>query len=162
MPLNEVIIDEQTWDGAPHTRQLEWDINIRELLSGPTLVFLKDAQRLSISMNEQRFYLEIFDADGQSLQTHSLPHQILKEQIQEYVDVVREISNAQSSGKQHRVDALDMAKKVTHDRAGRIIKRELKPLEMDLTTTRRLFTLLLSIRVDTTRLTGIYGHRRIR
>jgi len=55
-----------------------------------------------------------------------------------------------------------MAKKVTHDRAGRVLKRELRDFGFDLETSRRLFTLLLSLRVDTTRLVGIYGHRRIR
>jgi uncharacterized protein (UPF0262 family) len=60
------------------------------------------------------------------------------------------------------MEALDMAKKVTHDRAGRVLKRELRDFGFDLETSRRLFTLLLSLRVDTTRLVGIHGHRRIR
>ena len=55
-----------------------------------------------------------------------------------------------------------MAKKVTHDKAGRALKRHLRDLRMDHPTARRLFTLLVSLRVDTTRLTGVYGHRRIR
>ncbi|MBW2223750.1 MAG: UPF0262 family protein [Deltaproteobacteria bacterium] len=60
------------------------------------------------------------------------------------------------------MEALDMAKKVTHDRAGRVLKRELRDVGFDLETSRRLFTLLLSLRVDTTRLVGIHGHRTIR
>ena len=60
------------------------------------------------------------------------------------------------------MEALDMAKKVTHDRAGRVLKRELRQFGLDFETARRLFTLLLSLRVDTTRLTGIHGHRTIR
>ena len=58
--------------------------------------------------------------------------------------------------------ALDMAKKVTHDRVGRLLKRELRGLGFDLETSRRLFTLLLSLRVDTTKLPGVHGHRTIR
>jgi hypothetical protein len=62
----------------------------------------------------------------------------------------------------NQIEALDMAKKVTHDRAGRLLKRELRDFGLDLETSRSLFTLLLSLRVDTTKLTGIHGHRTIR
>jgi hypothetical protein len=55
-----------------------------------------------------------------------------------------------------------MAKKVTHDDAGRKLQRLCRPLGADHDTCRRLFSLLLALRVDTTRLTGIHGHRPIR
>ena len=162
MPLSKVIIDEQTFSEATQDRHLEWDLNIREFLNPATLVFDEEAHYLKVTMNEQRFMLEAHDTAERLLSSYVLPHRLLSEQVQEYVDVVRQISNAQSSGMQHRVDALDMAKKVTHDRTGRILKRELKRFRLNLATARRLFTLLLAIRIDTTRLTGIYGHRRVR
>ncbi|MBW1831057.1 MAG: UPF0262 family protein, partial [Deltaproteobacteria bacterium] len=79
--------------------------------------------------------------------------------ITEYIDIVRQIADADGV---NQMEALDMAKKVTHDRAGRVLKRELRDVGFDLETSRRLFTLLLSLRVDTTRLVGIHGHRTIR
>ena len=162
MALNRVTIDEQTWAQATPARQLEWEANIRELLNPSELVFRADADDLAIALNEQRTRLQVTNASGQVVLTAELPHRLLSAQVQEYIDVVRQIENAQNSGRLHRIDALDMAKKVTHDRAGRILKRELGELQMDLATARRLFTLLLSIRLDTSKLMGIYGHRRVR
>ena len=61
-----------------------------------------------------------------------------------------------------RLEALDMAKKVTHDKAGRMIRRLAPDLGLDLETARRLFSLLFSLRVDTTKLLGAHGHRTAR
>jgi uncharacterized protein (UPF0262 family) len=60
------------------------------------------------------------------------------------------------------MEALDMAKKVIHDRAGRVLKRELREVGVDLDTARRLFSLLLGLKVDTTRLPGLRGHQTLR
>jgi len=81
----------------------------------------------------------------------------LSDHIDEYLDTVRQITSA---GSLNQVEALDMAKKVTHDRAGRVLKRALREYGFDLETSRRLFTLLLSLKVDTTRITGVRGHPR--
>ena len=99
------------------------------------------------------------DDEDSELVTIIIPHELLSEHITEYVDIVRQIADADGV---NQMEALDMAKKVTHDRAGRVLKRELRDVGFELETSRRLFTLLLSLRVDTTRLVGIHGHRTIR
>ena len=86
----------------------------------------------------------------------------LAELVHEYVDVVRELARADVQGGLARLEALDMAKKVTHDKAGRLLQRRCVDLEIDHPTARRLFSLLFALRVDTTRLHGVHGHRRIR
>ena len=154
MPLSAVVIDERTLQRGSEAQHVEWEANIRELLSKG-----EDAATLHVSVAEQGFVLDFRMDDGRELGSIAIPHELLSEHITEYIDIVRQIADADGV---NQMEALDMAKKVTHDRAGRVLKRELRDFGFDLETSRRLFTLLLSLRVDTTRLVGIYGHRRIR
>ena len=154
MPLSAVVIDERTLQRGSEAQHVEWEANIRELLSKG-----EDAATLHVSVAEQGFVLDFRMDDGRELGSIAIPHELLSEHITEYIDIVRQIADADGV---NQMEALDMAKKVTHDRAGRVLKRELRELGFDLEASRRLFTLLLSLRVDTTRLVGIHGHRRIR
>ncbi len=159
MPLSAVNIDENTWEHTTEARRIEWEANIREFLSPDKLEIRPDLAELDIAVTEQQIELTAKDEAGQALDQTALPHRVLAPHIHEYVDTVRQIASADGLA---RVEALDMAKKVTHDRAGRFLKRHFRELHMDHATARRLFTLLFSLRVDTTRLVGVHGHRRIR
>jgi uncharacterized protein (UPF0262 family) len=162
MPLADVRIDEQTWEEATPERRLEWEANVRELLDAAEQSMREGAAALRVTFTQQHFLLELDDAAGARLAAVELPHDELAEVVREYVDIVRQIASTDGPGGLTRLEALDMAKKVTHDRAGRLLKRRCKDLGLDHPTARRLFTLLLSLRVDTTRLVGVHGHRRIR
>lgn len=162
MPLREVVIDDRTWSEAEEPRRREWSSSIRELLEPEGLVIREDAHRLLVTVTEQATWLELRDEDGELLEQVSIPRDALSDHITEYVDIVRQIAKEDTPGHPGRLEALDMAKKVTHDRAGRTLKRLCKDLGIDLATARRLFTLLLSLRVDTTKLVGIHGHRGVR
>ncbi|MBW2547601.1 MAG: UPF0262 family protein [Deltaproteobacteria bacterium] len=143
MPLHAVVIGERTLARGSEAQHVEWDANVRELLSKAGSQ-AEDVATLHVSMTEQQFLLDFRDEDDSELVTIIIPHELLSEHITEYIDIVRQIADADGV---NQMEALDMAKKVTHDR---------------LETSRRLFTLLLSLRVDTTRLVGIHGHRTIR
>ncbi|MBW2189153.1 MAG: hypothetical protein DRH23_02825 [Deltaproteobacteria bacterium] len=158
MPLHAVVIGERTLARGSEAQHVEWDANVRELLSKAGSQ-AEDVATLHVSMTEQQFLLDFRDEDDSELVTIIIPHELLSEHITEYIDIVRQIADADGV---NQMEALDMAKKVTHDRAGRVLKRELRDVGFDLETSRRLFTLLLSLRVDTTRLVGIHGHRTIR
>jgi len=158
MALHSVLIDQRISERGSEAQQVEWEANVRELLSAARGC-LRTVETLQIALTEQHFVLD-FRADGaRQLEVVVIPHELLSEHISEYVDIVRQIADADGL---NQMEALDMAKKVTHDRAGRLLKRELRQFGCDLETSRRLFTLLLSLRVDTTRLVGIHGHRTIR
>jgi uncharacterized protein (UPF0262 family) len=158
MPLHAVVIGERTLAHGSEAQHVEWDANVRELLSKAGSQ-AEDVATLHVSMTEQQFLLDFRDEDDSELVTIIIPHELLSEHITEYIDIVRQIADADGV---NQMEALDMAKKVTHDRGGRVLKRELRDVGFDLETSRRLFTLLLSLRVDTTRLVGIHGHRTIR
>jgi len=158
MALNAVLIDERTLQRGSEAQQVEWEAIVREFLSRAKSN-VEEAASLHVAVTEQGFVMSFQTDQAQGLGTIEIPHQLLSEHITEYIDIVRQIADADGL---NQMEALDMAKKVTHDRAGRVLKRELRDFGFDLETSRRLFTLLLSLRVDTTRIVGIHGHRTIR
>jgi len=157
MPLEGVVIDERTRSRGSEAQQVEWDANVRELISSAEA--LDEPFTLQVSVTEQHFLVEAKDSEGETVHAKALPHEALSEHITEYVDIVRQIADAEGV---NQLEALDMAKKVTHDRAARVVRRQLRELGFDHESARKLFTLLLSLRVDTTKLVGIHGHRPIR
>ncbi len=158
MPLTAVAIDERTMQRGSDSRRAEWEANIRELLAKPVCDITSETT-LRIELTEREFLLRFEADDDGSSKTIEVGHELLAEQITDYLDIVRQMTAADSL---NQMEALDMAKKVTHDRAGRVLKRQLRELSFDLETSRRLFTLLLSLKVDTTRLPGLRGHPRTR
>ena len=158
MPLHAVLIDERTLQRGSEAQRVEWEAIVRELLSRAKSS-IEPRASLHVSVTEQGFAMDFRTDEGQGLATIAIAHELLSEHITEYIDIVRQIAEADGL---NQMEALDMAKKVTHDRAGRVLKRELRDFGFDLETSRRLFTLLLSLRVDTTRIVGIHGHRTIR
>ena len=158
MPLEAVVIDERTWERGSEAQRAEWQGLIRELLSKSKSSFEPDTT-IHAAVTEQGFNLDFQDGEGTLLGKAQLAYELLSEHVTEYIDTVRQIAEADGL---NQLEALDMAKKVTHDRAGRLLKRELRDFGFDLETSRRLFTLLLSLRVDTTKIVGIHGHRTIR
>ncbi|MCB9618625.1 MAG: UPF0262 family protein [Sandaracinus sp.] len=160
--LEQVRIDERTWSEGSDARRMEWDAVIREMLVPGEASTRADLHALHVLVTQQGFTLDGLDEAGAKLATIEIPHDALAELVHEYVDVVRELARADVQGGLARLEALDMAKKVTHDKAGRLLQRRCVDLEIDHPTARRLFSLLFALRVDTTRLHGVHGHRRIR
>lgn len=160
--LEQVRIDERTWNEANQARRMEWDATIREMLVPGEVVMREDAHLLDVVVTQQAFVLRLLDAGGELLAEVEIAHDALAELVHEYVDVVRELARADVQGGLTRLEALDMAKKVTHDKAGRLLQRRCVDFGIDHPTSRRLFSLLFALRVDTTRLHGVHGHRRIR
>lgn len=167
MGLSQIRIDTRTWADATEARRNEWRGCIASLLDPGRNTFRADADRLEVTLTEQASLLELYgrqphDHDGAPLESVRLPRDALKALIQEYVDIVRQIAREEGPGGLARMEALDMAKKVVHDKAARVVRRHCRGLGVDHDTSRRLFTLLLSLRVDTTRLVGVHGHRRVK
>jgi uncharacterized protein (UPF0262 family) len=158
--LDDICLDEALWHGAPETRQAEWRLAIQELLEDCSFSLPPGASVLHIALSptETRF---VFAASRERAQGFELamPHTALSPHLSGYVDVCRQMADEGVASA--RLETLDMAKKLAHDAAGRAISLFLEPLEPDLATCRRLFTLLLTLHLDTTRLAPYHlGHRR--
>lgn len=74
----------------------------------------------------------------------------------EYAGTVRQMMDG--SLPLPRLEALDMAKKVVHDRAGRQLRTLLPELVGDLEAFRRLFSLVVSMRVDPSEMSRARRH----
>ncbi len=138
MPLESAALDERTLQRGSEAQREEWDASIRELLSAASCQ-IDESAALLLTVEEEHFVLDFTTADGTRIATIRIAHELLSEHITEYLDIVRQITAADSL---NQLEALDMAKKVTHDRAGRVLKKQLRKLGFDLETSRRLFTVL--------------------
>lgn len=157
MKLAEIHIDEATWNGADDTRRREWRIAMDEMIADDSLEFAPDAHGLHIAMAEQGFTLALRDVAGSEVGKVELLRDVLSKHVTEYVDIVRQMERVDSSMGSSRIEALDMAKKVTHDRAGRVLKRQLRPLGVDHEVARRMFSLLAALAHDTSELSGVHA-----
>ncbi|NLY94873.1 MAG: hypothetical protein GXY23_12700 [Myxococcales bacterium] len=159
MALAEVSIDERLAREASEARRQEWLTLCRELVAAWSELPREDAHTLRITLLDRAFGLALLDEAGRELVFVSVTFEALAEHLDEYVDIVRQIAREDASAGVLRLEALDMAKKVVHDRAGRMLKKACREMGVDLEGARRLFSLLVSLRIDTTRLVGIHGHR---
>jgi uncharacterized protein (UPF0262 family) len=162
MRLEEVRIDERTWNDADAARRQEYRVAFQEILADDELSFPPEARQLSVTVGEQAMALELTDASGCAIASAEVPRSALQGHVTEYVDIVRQLERAQRGVAAASIEALDMAKKLAHDDAARTLRRLCRPLGADHDTCRRIWTLLLTLRVDTTRLTGVRGHRPVR
>lgn len=145
----EVEIDDPRLPGLTPARAHEWSALARDLA---------DAIR-SLDAREGRW---IVHSDGSTFAIAGEGERVAIERTEldplfdEYLDVVTRLGSDDADGFS-RMDALDMAKKVTHDRAGRVLKRQLRPLGADHEVARRVFSLLAALAHDTSGLAGIHA-----
>jgi uncharacterized protein (UPF0262 family) len=157
-----VRIDDRTWKTAEAARREEWLLSIHEILASPALSFPAEAVRLRVELGDQHTTLTLEDAESRTVGQASVAKAALTEHVREYIDIVRQMDRVGEGLGSVRLEALDMAKKLAHDDAARTLRRLLKPLHANHETCRLLWTLLLTLRIDTTRLTGVRGHRPVR
>lgn len=163
MSLEAIRIDERTWEDAELARRGEWCAAIREVLGHPEeLCFVAGATLLRVSVSAQSTIFELVGADEATVATAIVPRSRLNDHVTEYVDIVRQIDRAEQGMASARLEALDMAKKLAHDDAARALQQSCPELGMDHPTARKLWTLLLTLRIDTTKLMGVRAHRPIR
>ncbi len=161
MSLARVEIDAPGLAGASEARRLEWDAIVREMTTPGEMTLRQGTETLRVTVTQQAVHVSLEDGGGVSLVDAEVPQKRLGGLVTDYVDVVREIARSDGQGIA-RFEALDMAKKVTHDKAARFLQASLPGFGLDHPSARRLFTLLMALKVDTTRLVGVHGHRRVR
>lgn len=158
MALRDVEIDPTLMDPASELRRAEWEAIITELVDPDECVYAANADVLRVAREGDGYRMTLHDGGGAAIADALVTLADIGRTFQEYLDIVRKLGDAGAGGGYDRVDALDMAKRVTHDQGGRIILRSCRILEADLPTARRLFTLLLSLHVDTTNLEVLRHH----
>jgi uncharacterized protein (UPF0262 family) len=152
MPLGDVRIDEALWAQASPERRREWGQVVADLLHDHRVDHAGDPLRLLVRLDGGDTVIEASDGAGAAVTTVKLPMSVLQPHFKEYVAICRDMGKLRESAHSPRVEALDIAKRLSHDEAADALLRLCKPLGPDHRTCRRLFTLLVSLHFDTTQL----------
>ncbi len=159
MALRDFRIDEDTWAAATLMRRAEWRTAIDDLLSATLSPRFTDRYAL-LTAEAAAMRLDFLDETGDVQETVSVPLAVLEPHVKEYLAIIRRLDEGAGHRETSWVEAVDMAKKVVHDTAGRALAAAVPDFSDDLEAHRRLFTMLLSLIVDTTHLAHARGHAR--
>jgi uncharacterized protein (UPF0262 family) len=162
MALRELRLHEPFWEAATPLRRMEWRTAIEDLVAEGRFHERIDGTYVLVIPGTSEFVLEFLDEEGEVLERTTIHLDTVAPSIAEYVDVIRRLDQVDQDGVRRdltHIESLDMAKKVVHDKAARELSRAQPDLALDLATYRRLFTLLFTAHVDTTRMVHARGHR---
>ncbi|HEY2745253.1 MAG TPA: UPF0262 family protein [Polyangia bacterium] len=152
--LTELLIDDATWSAGSTARRHEWRLAINEILTEGRF-HLPDGStsgRAIVTVAPTRVVFDVQSDDGRLLAQRELPLETLRPLMAEYMETIGEMAKLVTSPNSPRLEALDIAKRITHDEAGETVVALLGPLAPDHATARRFFTLLVTLLHDTTRL----------
>lgn len=158
MPIHTVRIEEHLWSSASLLRKQDWRAIIHDIISSGvspwpsrapcTLVAGCDDHHVHFSFTEAS---EVADEHIHFARTTIAPV------IKEYTDIIKKLTG--SNHHDAHFEALDMAKRVVHDSGARKLAVLLPGVGANFETNRRLFSLVVSLTVDTTRLGPFPAHR---
>jgi uncharacterized protein (UPF0262 family) len=153
--LSELRIDEATWSTGSSARRHEWRLAIAEVVQEGRFE-LSDGKagshRALLALAPGRASLTVHDDHGEPLGVQDLPVAALRPLMDEYMQICIEMGKLGVGANSPRLEALDIAKRLTHDEAGETVRVAMKGLRPDHGTARRLFTLLVTLYFDTTKL----------
>lgn len=158
--LKELLIDDATWSAGSAARRHEWRLAIDEILHEGRFVLPEtEATRAIVTVTGTKVLFDVH-LDGKLTSRHELPLEQLRPLMAEYMETITEMSKLGVSTNSPRLEALDIAKRITHDEAGETVVTLLGPLKPDHATARRFFTLLVTLIYDTTKLVGPHPLRK--
>jgi uncharacterized protein (UPF0262 family) len=150
-------VDDKTWESGTPTRQAEWRLCLDEVLSegmfadGPGDPVHK-GQRGIITLLPTAIEIVLRDGGATILATHRIPVHALRPLMAEYMDTIQKMARLPHGQNSPQLEALDIAKRITHDEAGELVKSMLPSIRPTHGTARRIFTLLVTLFHDTTRI----------
>jgi uncharacterized protein (UPF0262 family) len=158
--LSDFRFDEATWQEASEPRRAEWKVLLAELVEDGVFDATLDGRYLLLTATTSSYLFEALDDDGVVRVAARLDASLLAESIREYAGIVRRLDGSGQHYDAAWFQAVDMAKKVVHDRAADILSRAIGTISVEQATLRRLFSILFSVRVDTAALRDAHRHRR--
>ncbi|HWE30732.1 MAG TPA: UPF0262 family protein [Polyangia bacterium] len=160
--MTELLIDDATWSAGSTARRHEWRLAINEILIEARFHLPDElaSGRAIVTLAPTRVLFDVRAEDGRIVSHHELPLEILRPLMAEYIETIVEMSKLVTSPNSPRLEALDIAKRITHDEAGETVVALLASLKPDHATARRFFTLMVTLLHDTTRLGGAHPRPR--
>ena len=157
--IRAIRIDDALWDAASRLRRADWRTSIADLIDDARLGD-DDDHLLHVAHARHAVLLSTFDEVGAPRGVYEVPHGHLRQHVDEYLAIIGKMHGDDSNDASARMHALDMAKKVVHDAGAKTLARAVPELARDHESYRRLFSLLLAIVIDVTKLPGAIAHRR--
>ena len=103
---------------------------------------------LQIGIRESRLVLDIRDRDESPIEEIILPLSPLRSLIRDYFRICDAYYEAIKTASPSRIEAIDMGRRGIHNEGAEILQRRLaSKVEMDMQTSRRLFTLICVLHV---------------
>ncbi len=156
MPVQTVRIAEQLWSTAPLLRKEDWRTLIHDILSGTLPWPSREACTLIAGCDDNNVNFTFTGTSGPD-DTLEVPRTHIAAIIKEYTDLIKKLATGDLMDV--HFETLDMAKRVVHDAGARQMAVLLPGVGSNFETNRRLFSLVVSLTVDTTRLGPYPGHR---
>ncbi|WP_394820920.1 UPF0262 family protein [Pendulispora albinea] len=154
--IRDIRVPEDLWERASFLRRAEWRATIEDLLHDARLSPKYAGYYLLVTPKEETTSIEFLDEEGEVRASVVVSHSVTEVVLREYLQIIKKMDlEAHETG---RLEALDMGKKVVHDAAARELRRTLPDLAEDHATYRKLFTLLVALQVDTTKLVHARSH----
>ncbi|MCS6915766.1 MAG: UPF0262 family protein [Myxococcales bacterium] len=152
-PLVDVLIDDVTWACATRARRAEWRQTISELIEeGGFEAAEPDPLRAYVTVHRDGIALALHGPRGQQVGRLELPQAVIAPLLREYMAIITEMLRTGGGPASPRLEALDIAKRLTHDDAAELLQQHFHDVRPDQATARRLFTLLVELTHDTTKL----------
>jgi uncharacterized protein (UPF0262 family) len=150
--LDELRVDEALWLTGDDARRAEWRLLCNDVIEEGRFGWEAPSARLkrgivSVAMAELRIEVMV---DGKLTLTERVGMPALQPLVDEYINTCREMTKVGVSAP--RMEALDIAKRISHDEAGEVVQHALTTLRPDHGTARRLFSLFVTLLHDTTKL----------
>lgn len=151
--VTTILLDDARWAGVPEERRQEWRLAIRELLDDHLFRLDEGPVVLRLDWTEEQVTLTWESMSRGVVCTATLARATVEPLVNEYVEVCRRMVALEAQqASVSEVTQLDQAKRDVHDRAAREIQRQLDAAGPTHDTARRIFTLLVVLFIDTTRL----------
>jgi uncharacterized protein (UPF0262 family) len=149
-------LDEHTWQSGSPTRQAEWRLCIEEILAEGLFGEgarepVQKGQRGVLTVLPTAVELALTVGDQPAV-VHRIPLQSIRALMNDYMETIRQMARLPHGQNSPQLEALDIAKRITHDEAGELVGSFLPSLRPSHGTARRIFTLFVTIFHDTTRI----------
>jgi uncharacterized protein (UPF0262 family) len=157
MSIHTIRIDDRLWSSASPLRKQEWRTLAADIIEGEPLWPSRAPCALTAACDDSHIRFKF--APGTHPEDElALARADVADLVHEYVGVIEKLSD----GDLHpaHIETLDMAKRVVHDAGGRKLGALLPGLNPSLEARRRLFSLIVSLAVDTTRFGAVPPHRK--
>ena len=152
-----VELDDSNLPTPSHEAQQERKVAIFDLLESNYFKLINSQKlqtydgpyKLSISIKDQRLIIKILSYEGYLLKEIFLSLSPLRQILRDYMEICSSYYNAVKRLAPSQIETIDMGRRSIHDEGGRILIRRLDgKVELDVETSRRLFTLIKALYLE--------------